>query len=331
MLEELKYVTFRDHTVNLAKFLQRQYGNYGGTYDMMKKIKPTFGISFGLPHQGGGGYPINPHGHPFPNPYGGSIGSTGINLGLVSVNPLISVQVTKDDHGNKEIKPFVNLHLTPNSFLVNKFEDLLHYKKAVIFNKHKHFHVHKGHLYPHHEQFYPDHHYEHPYKFHHSPPHDHYGFAEYPEPSHYDHDHYHKPHYSSGHQFEHHGYDEGPQYSHYPEYGSYYDDPLNYGGGDYKNDYYGRAYLNKTNNGYAEGNSLLEQYQDQYDNGIDSYASSSIKNDGNSNDFFTNSGNSRRGKNLNIHPTSLNPVKFPSNRKRRDLSGPKTEKNITKV
>ncbi|XP_047111997.1 uncharacterized protein LOC124788758 [Schistocerca piceifrons] len=96
--------------------------------DSNVKLKPTFGVSFGLPQGGGGGYPLNPFGpNPAINPYGGSVGGPGgINLGLVSVNPLVSVQVTKDEYGDKVVKPLVNLHVTPNPGLVHKLGSLLH-------------------------------------------------------------------------------------------------------------------------------------------------------------------------------------------------------------
>lgn len=92
-------------------------------------------MSFGLPQSGGGGgYPINSYGgNPLTNPYPGyGSGTQGINLGLVSVNPLVSVQVTKDDYGEKVVKPFVNLHVTPNHGLVNKFTNFLSQKKHLL-------------------------------------------------------------------------------------------------------------------------------------------------------------------------------------------------------
>ncbi|KAI5721064.1 hypothetical protein M8J77_015477 [Diaphorina citri] len=114
---------------------RRKLGGLGGSSDDEDddtsgsglRIKPTFGVSFGLP-QGGGSYPVNPYGpNPHVNPYGGSFGgSDGLNLGLVNVNPLVSLQVSKDDEGEKVLKPFVNLHLTPNAGLVHKFGSLVH-------------------------------------------------------------------------------------------------------------------------------------------------------------------------------------------------------------
>lgn len=219
-----------------------------------KNVKPTFGISFGLPQQGGGGYPINPHGpNPLVNPYGGSVGSSGINLGLVSVNPLISVQLEKDDYGRKVIKPFVNLHVTPNDYLVHKLEDLLAYKKEVVFNKHQHYHSHYG-----------------PHKFHRKPhyfhgPKPHFVASKPPPPLIYDDESAHPATYY------------GP-----PIGTDYYDDPLNYGGGS---DYLGRA-ANFTDPYLTE--------ESNYDHQI-----------------------SRRGKS---YPGTSNPVRFPSSRKRRDLT-----------
>lgn len=297
----------------------------------MKKIKPTLGISFGLPQQGGGGYPINPYGpNPHVNPYNGAIGGAGINLGLISVNPLVSIQVTKDDYGNKEIKPFVNLHVTPNNYLVHKFEDLLSYKKAVIFNKHKHYHVHKGHRPYHYQHHQPYYHYPHESYHDHHP-----GPIEYDGPSlppKYDYDEYDFPKYDQGH-------NSYPDH-HYPEQGSYFDDPLNYGGHstfddptlDYKNSFHVRAFGNNSN--YVPGNSLLHQYQQQYDNGQNLYGNLNYnQNDldyGQNTDDFEYS-NSRRGKSLRDSSPS-NPIKFPSSRKRRDVTQDDTVKSkITKV
>lgn len=92
-------------------------------------MKPTWGVSFSLPQSGVGPippYPGNPLGNPYPN-YG--LGGHGINLGPVSVNPLVAVQVTKDEYGEKVIKPYVNLHVTPNQGLIHKLGHLLAYKK----------------------------------------------------------------------------------------------------------------------------------------------------------------------------------------------------------
>lgn len=92
------------------------------------KLRPTFGLSFGLPSGGGGGgYPLNPYGpNPAINPYFGSVGGNGLDLGLVSVNPLLSVQVTKDEYGEKVVKPLVNLHVTPNQGLIHKVGHIIH-------------------------------------------------------------------------------------------------------------------------------------------------------------------------------------------------------------
>jgi len=99
------------------------------------KVRPTFGVSFGLPSGGGGGgssYPISPYGpNPSVNPYGHSLGGgNGLNLGLISVNPLLSLQVSKDEYGEKIVKPWVNLHVTPNAGLVHKVGDIVHKLKS---------------------------------------------------------------------------------------------------------------------------------------------------------------------------------------------------------
>ncbi|CAD1480033.1 unnamed protein product, partial [Heterotrigona itama] len=97
-------------------------------------LKPTWGISFGLP-QTGGPYPINPYGdNVLVNPYRGyGSADQGINLGLVSVNPLLAVQFTKDEYGDKVVKPFVNFHVTPNRDIVQKLGHLLSHKKQTLF------------------------------------------------------------------------------------------------------------------------------------------------------------------------------------------------------
>ncbi|KZC11825.1 Serine proteinase stubble [Dufourea novaeangliae] len=103
-------------------------------------VKPTWGISFGLPQSNGGGpYPINPYGgNPLVNPYtgygpGGYQPEQGINLGLVSVNPLLAVQFTKDEYGDKVVKPFVNFHVTPSRHIVQGLGQLLANKKQALY------------------------------------------------------------------------------------------------------------------------------------------------------------------------------------------------------
>lgn len=102
-------------------------------------------MSFGLPYPS---YPLNPYGiNPAGNPYFGSIGANGLNLGLVNINPLFSLQVTKDEYGDKVVKPLVNLHLTPTENVVHKVGHLLAAKKQNIqhvFNQHDHVHNHYG-------------------------------------------------------------------------------------------------------------------------------------------------------------------------------------------
>lgn len=124
------------------------------------KVRPTFGVSFGLPSGGGGGgsYPISPYGpNPSVNPYGHSLGGggNGLNLGLVSVNPLLSLQVSKDEFGEKIVKPWVNLHVTPNAGLVHKVGHIVHKLKSPHYygpgyghdyphsylHQHNHYHV----------------------------------------------------------------------------------------------------------------------------------------------------------------------------------------------
>lgn len=113
------------------------------------KVRPTFGVSFGLPSGGGGSYPISPYGpNPSVNPYGQSLGGgNGLNLGLVSVNPLLSLQVSKDEYGEKIVKPWVNLHVTPNAGLVHKVGDIVHKLKSPHYGPS--YGPNYGHGYPH--------------------------------------------------------------------------------------------------------------------------------------------------------------------------------------
>lgn len=115
-------------------------------------------MSFGLPSGGSGGYPISPFGpNPAVNAYGPSLGGgNGLNLGLVNVNPLLSLQVSKDEYGDKVVKPWVNLHVTPNHQLVDKVGYLFHKLKEphyydhpppAYYHQHNHFHSPPVHAY----------------------------------------------------------------------------------------------------------------------------------------------------------------------------------------
>lgn len=247
-----------------------------------KNIKPTFGISFGLPQQGGGGYAINPLGpNPFVNPYGGAIGGGGINLGLVSVNPLVSVQVTKDDYGEKIVKPFINLHVTPNDYLVHKANRFLSHKKGLILNNHYH-------------------HYNYP-----KPPYAYgYGHGFHHKPIHYDGDAYldHPP-FPIKKIPPYHHFNHQPHFEHYEEPFHNHD---------------GFEFSRAVN--YSQGNNLNDQYQEQYNNGQNYYKFEPNQNldpnyqvhenDQNYDHFVPNARNDRK----------LNPIKFPTSRKRRDVN-----------
>lgn len=206
-------------------------------------VKPTFGVSFGLPQGGGGSYPINPYGgDSFVNPYPGyGAGNQGLNLGLVSVNPLVALQVTKDDYGEKVIKPFVNLHVTPNQGIVNKLGHALAHKKEALFGGHNNY---APHYYP---AGPPISHYPGPPASHYPGPH----YPSYgpPGPIHFE-----KPHYHN-HQHHHHQNPHHYQPQHYETYpgyynreGSDYDEDYDYSNfGDYDN-YYRNARTNTTSN-----------------------------------------------------------------------------------
>lgn len=255
--------------------MQRTFGQQNN-----KNIKPTFGISFGLPHQGAGGYPVNPHSpNPFVNPYGGTFGGGGINLGLVSVNPLVSLQVTKDDYGEKVIKPFINLHVTPNDYLVHKANRFFSYKKGLVLNNHFHHHTHPK----------PPFHYGGGYGYYkpgpiiHGPPHIHH------EPEYFHHS---KPIHDEDIYLDHppHSFHNKPHFHDQPNF-EHYEEPIHGSEG-----FFGRAV------NFTDGNPLINRYQQQYDNG-QSY----------SNNFNSPDDNARLDR-------QLNPVKFPTSRKRRDVT-----------
>lgn len=98
-----------------------------------RHVQPTFGISFGLPPSITGPAPLNPH----LLPHIPAVGGGGINLGLVSANPLISIQVTKDDYGEKVYKPLIHVHVVPNPKTVATVGQLLHQKKQFLLHKHQ--------------------------------------------------------------------------------------------------------------------------------------------------------------------------------------------------
>lgn len=118
---------------------------YPGVGGFGKKIVPTLGVSFGLPFPAQTGYPISPYGNTVNNAQFGALTPNGLNLGLLNVNPLFSFQVTKSEHGEKLLKPFVNLHLSPSENIIGKIGSLIAHKKAP---QHQHFHKHL-HRYPH--------------------------------------------------------------------------------------------------------------------------------------------------------------------------------------
>lgn len=108
---------------------------------------------------------MNPYGgNPAQNPYFGSISPNGLNLGLVNVNPLVSFQLSKNEHGEKLFKPLVNLHVTPNEHLIHKVGDLFKAKKfgvqQALYNQHYHTHTH----YPTPPEVYHPHHHPHHYE-----------------------------------------------------------------------------------------------------------------------------------------------------------------------
>lgn len=121
---------------------------------LQRNVLPTYGVSFGLPYPSNpAGYPPNILGEHYPaqNPHFGSIGPNGLNLGLININPLVSIQVQKTDYGEKVVKPLINLHVTPNLNILKKVSGLFKPKPQFIHNTHYHQHDHFSEiLYNHH-------------------------------------------------------------------------------------------------------------------------------------------------------------------------------------
>jgi hypothetical protein len=154
-------------------------------------------------------------------------GGQGINLGPVSVNPLVAVQVTKDEYGEKVVKPYVNLHVTPHPVFVHKLGHLLAYKKYGLYGEHYGGYpgVYSPHYHTHHER--PAYHYSSRPPFH--PSHGVHQHGHYPI--------YHKPHYPGGYYPTYHNDDN--------DYGNDYD----YSDYDYADDYYRSARVGNATKG----------------------------------------------------------------------------------
>lgn len=246
------------------------------------KLRPTFGVSFGLPSGGGGGgYPINPYGpNPAINPYFGSVGGNGLDLGLVSVNPLLSVQVTKDEYGEKVVKPLVNLHVTPNHGLIHKVGNIFH-KFKEPYGGYGHYGV------------YPQFHHQHSHQHFHAPP---------PPPIYH-----HKPNY---HSFKPYGHGPPPPYinSYAPGYGGFRtDDGPPFLDNDFKASYPEPDFHQPSYNG-PPGPSYDNDFPPSYD-GPSSYDS----------DYYRSANASAYNQGLpSSRDAKTNLVQFPSDRRSGD-------------
>lgn len=147
------------------------------------------------------------------------------------MNPLLAVQFTKDEYGEKVVKPFVNFHVTPNRNIVQKLGHLLSHKKQTLFESYG----------PSYAPHYP------------------------PKPIEF----YEKPYYvnPSGPSFHHYSYRETPPYPH--RYSNYYRDDddvdndnydYNY---DYEENYHGIARSNdKISTDHANGSTIPKKTTD---------------------------------------------------------------------
>lgn len=254
------------------------------------KVKPTFGVSFGLPYGYGQPYPLNPFGS-VPsaiNPFFGSVGPGGLSLGPVSVNPLVSIQVTKDEFGEKIIKPLVNLHVTPNAGLIHKFKGFV----GGLAGGHGH-----GHPPPHFgppPPFYGGGVYEKPPFHHHHPP---------PPP----------PFYGGGpFRGHHHDKEDGPPYDSEEEEQDYDDYPSGRG----------IDVLTNNTNSYRPQQSSSNYYQPQTSSYRSEYAPQypsysnpqNYRSESNYNPS-SNPQNYRSESNYNPSPATSRSVKFPRNRR----------------
>lgn len=102
-------------------YFQRYGGISSSNNYQTKKTSPSIGISFGLPIPS-----------PNINPY---LNYNGLNLGLFNVNPFFSLQIRKDEAGEKIIHPSVNLHLTPSEHVITKLIGKKHQVKKIILHK----------------------------------------------------------------------------------------------------------------------------------------------------------------------------------------------------
>lgn len=224
------------------------------------------------------------------------------------------MQVTKNELGEKLVKPFVNLHVTPNEGIVGKIGNLLLAKKGSL---HKHYH-HHNHRYPQElpHNFYGEH------ENHHYPPHHHIEepqFLSHPPPYH-------------GSQFPH-----GPP-EHFSNYGPPQNFPQQHGSPPhhhifseppphfYKDNGFskGPSFIDDFSSnpailGFRSSNISLDDYQSVYANNKDFRASNLYQDD-----TRYARGYSNYNKNYNL-PTQApgtaegsEKVSFPTSRRRRD-------------
>ncbi|CAH0584212.1 unnamed protein product [Chrysodeixis includens] len=112
-------------------------GHHGIDY---KHVQPTFGVSFALPpapNMASNFHPYNPQ----LSPFGRSIFAGGINLGIATVNPLLSLQISKDEYGEKVYSPLVHFHITPSQHKIAALNQIFDDKKYYLLNKHLHYHT----------------------------------------------------------------------------------------------------------------------------------------------------------------------------------------------
>lgn len=201
-----------------------------------KHVQPTFGISFALPpNTPDASNHFNHHLYKSKlGPFGRSVNAGGINLGVAIVNPLLSLQIMKNEDGEKVYQPLIHFHVTPSQEKLMKITQLFDDKKAFLQNKHHHYHHAPTYpippIYPAHhayppQPYYP--HYGHPPHYSGPPHHPHHYNGPPHHLPHYEGPPHHPPHYSG--LPSHTSYDEPHIYS--PNYADY--EPTHYKEHDY--------------------------------------------------------------------------------------------------
>lgn len=243
-----------------------------------------------------GPLPYNPHLHPWTR----AIGSGGVNLGLVSANPLFSFQIEKDEYGEKVFKPLLHVHVVPNHETIATIGQLFDQKKRYLLNKHQYYALPPPPIHPIPFHPAPPHHY-----FHHGPP---------PHPHPYEH--LHEPIYYKSSQ--HHRNSDlqhhippvySPDYTHYE---TNYKDSSPHEPQGYSDDYY-------------DNNDGGDDYPDSHYPKYDEYSRSNKVNDKDKQEIYAKKYPHSKSRSLKYpsEPSGANrggqTIRFPDTRRKREI------------